>query len=153
VDTWYGWQTLIVDAASLGALFAAPAAGYPWTARLRPLGAGAYLIGGPIVHVAHGRWGRALASLSLRTGLPIVAALGGAGLGRADRGDFLSKDGFFVGLGAGLVGAAALDALFFASPDGRPTPWATGHGLRPVTIAPQAAITPRGTSFGVSGVF
>jgi hypothetical protein len=47
-----------------------------------PFGLPAYVLGGPIVHGAHGYWGRAAVSLVLRGGLPLAgAALGASGCG------------------------------------------------------------------------
>lgn len=68
-SSWYGWQTLAVDAAVLtvGAVaiaeeeFSVVAGAF-----------GGYVLGGPIVHATHGRWGIAAASLPMRLVTPFV---------------------------------------------------------------------------------
>lgn len=85
---WYGYQTLLADAASLtiGAVAFShrgdPYAGrFGSTALTLGLIAGAgYLLGPPGVHALHGRTSEAESSLTLRFGLPAAAALLSFGL-------------------------------------------------------------------------
>lgn len=75
--TWYGWQTLTVDAGALAILGVTQAlahdstSSYPESARWA--GLGTYVFGAPLVHAGHGNWGAAAASFSLRT-LPVGSA-------------------------------------------------------------------------------
>jgi hypothetical protein len=105
---WYGWQTLLVDGASVLTI---------------PFGIGivGYFVGGPIVHLAHGHVGKAFGDLGLRVATPLV--VGGVMLAALDSGgDTRGTDGappsaalIFVGLDllvsagvASVVDAAAL---------------------------------------------
>jgi len=82
--TWYGWQTLLADGA---------AAGLVGLAILSPDGNGAnvlgtasfvtYLVGGPIIHWAHGHGAKGWGSLGLRVGLPLAGTLAGFLVGKA----------------------------------------------------------------------
>ena len=75
---WYGWQTLVTDGAGVS-LFVASAAASAHSQRaatgLVYGGAATLVLGGPVVHAAHGRWGAAAGSLALRVGLPALAVL------------------------------------------------------------------------------
>jgi hypothetical protein len=74
---WYGWQTLLVDGASLGAFvggFWLKPANQDWSV-VSIVGVGGYAVGAPIVHWSHGRVGVGFASLSFRVGLPALALL------------------------------------------------------------------------------
>lgn len=103
---WYGWQTLLVDAVSVAAM---PAAG---------IGAGGYLLGAPIVHAAHDRWGIAAASLGLRVALPIAGAYAGVALENCPRNaqsdDMCGLGGAILGLGVGMLTAIVIDAAVFS---------------------------------------
>jgi len=110
---WYGWQTLIADAAVFGTFALAVRSGSSSNGA-RAVGAVAelaYVFGGPIVHKAHGREWTGAADLGLRVALPLVLAFAsqssptpycGSGCGAA----------FGLLLGAGL--ASALDAAALA---------------------------------------
>ena len=77
---WYGWQTLATDASSLAPLVLMAAMDGGGAEVFVPLALGTYVLGGPIVHAAHGNWGRAVGSLSLRIGAPILCVLPVAGI-------------------------------------------------------------------------
>lgn len=100
---WYGWETLTMDAVSIAAM---PVAG---------VGVGGYLLGAPIIHAAHDRWGIAAASLGLRVGLPIVGAMAGVKLencpkaGQYDEG-MCGLGGALLGMGVGMLTAIIIDA-------------------------------------------
>jgi len=74
---WYGWQTLLVDGAALstvvGGFWLRPA-NQDWSV-VSIAGIGAWALGAPVVHWAHGRTGVGFASLGLRFGLPALGAL------------------------------------------------------------------------------
>jgi hypothetical protein len=79
---WYGYQTLLVDASALtigavafshrGDLHADRMGSMALTLGL--IAGATYLLGPPAVHVLHGRTPEAASSLTLRVGLPAVAA-------------------------------------------------------------------------------
>lgn len=106
-NDWYGWQNLLVDG---GAVVVTP---------LQPLvGLGAYVVGSPIVHAAHGRVGTAAASLGLRLGLPVASALTVYALSDRDThcGDFGCRSELYALLagGVGMLAAAAIDDVVLA---------------------------------------
>jgi hypothetical protein len=152
-DSWYGWQTLLVDAAALGMVLAAPAGGEHTRDPLLVAGVGTYALGGPAVHLAHAGVGRALGSLALRAGLPIGGAFVGMALGTASdhSGDAIA--GGLVGFGLGLVGAVAIDASLVAWEEGTPKPRDAAPPPKPLAFAPSVAVTPHGASLGVVGAF
>ncbi len=115
---WYGWQTLLVDAAAVGFVVVglrtqSTPVGYT--------GVLTYLFGGPVVHAAHGRGGATLGSLALRLGVPLATGWILTG-GSEDRAS--DAPGFGVSVGVPL--AIALDATVLAW-KARPTeselPW------------------------------
>jgi hypothetical protein len=120
-SSWYGWQTLIVDAGSV----AVAALGWEKQA-LSAVGVGGYLLGGPIVHAVHGRGISAAGSLGLRLAAPLVGAVIGyeAGGGacqraketdRTDPADGLGAAfGALAGASVGVLGAIILDAALLA---------------------------------------
>jgi len=80
----YAWQTLLVDGASLSFVLLGSAASEPGRDQsLNPGtwlvggGIGGYLVGAPIVHLAHRQPIRALASLGLRGALPFILVSAG----------------------------------------------------------------------------
>jgi hypothetical protein len=81
---WYGAQTLAMDGIALGLLVLGASSE---SGELIGLSGLTYLLGGPIVHAAHGRAGMSFASLGVRIGFPIGGALllGGAAPRRAAR--------------------------------------------------------------------
>ena len=82
---WYGWQILITDGASVVTM---------------PIliGFGGYALGGPIVHMAHGEYLRALGSLGIRLGAPFIGGFTALA--------FCTPKGDFGCLGEGLIGFA-----------------------------------------------
>jgi hypothetical protein len=73
---WYGWQTLLVDGASIGLLVLGVAADDRGAGRLGALG---YFFGAPIVHWSHGHVGKGFASLGLRVGSVLVLSVAAFG--------------------------------------------------------------------------
>lgn len=110
---WYGWQTLLADGAAV--TFTVMAAKEPDSTPFLMASAGTYLLGGPIVHAAHGNWGRAAGSLGLRLGLPLAGGLAGAALAQCRQGEWFC--GYAeVGMGTliGIVAAVTIDASVLA---------------------------------------
>ena len=71
---WYGWQTLLVNAASVGVMAAAAAAN---NETLFWAGAVPLTLGGPAVHFFHDNYAEGILSLGLHAGTPALLALGG----------------------------------------------------------------------------
>jgi hypothetical protein len=129
---WYGDQTLYVDLASVlfvmtgGAVSAGNGGSSNGGATfLVATGAVGYFLGGPIVHMVHGRFGVAAGDLGIRIGMPLVTGIVGGLLGAAAAGpnscgtdDFGSLCGALVGGAIGEIlgfgGAVALDAAVLA---------------------------------------
>lgn len=115
---WYGWQNLLVDGAgqtsaiALGVIMAGRDGG----ASAMGTGLATYVLGGPIVHFAHGNVGKGFGSLALRAGLPASGALAGAVIELRSCGgeSFCGLSGGFFGLAVGTVGAIVLDASVLA---------------------------------------
>lgn len=73
-EVWYGWQPLISDGAATASWLTAVAT-KEGSGVLVIVGATAYLLGGAIVHWAHGSVGKGFASLGLRFVVPVVTGL------------------------------------------------------------------------------
>jgi hypothetical protein len=70
-------------------------------------GLGLYLVGGPTIHVLHAQPIRALASVGMRVGFPIVGALPGLALAAGCGDEICVLGGVFLGALGALVGAGA----------------------------------------------
>jgi hypothetical protein len=99
---WYGWETLLVDGAALTTMIAS---GVRSNNGLAPVGYGLFVLGPPLVHVAHGHIGTGLADAGMRFLLPIaVGALGYAidySMSSCNDQQWLC----FRGLGGAVIGA------------------------------------------------
>jgi hypothetical protein len=75
---WYGWQTLVVDSIPLLglALTAAGSSHGDEREELVVAFSAAYFVGGPIVHMAHGQFGKAVLSLGIRSAGPLLIVAG-----------------------------------------------------------------------------
>jgi len=133
-EHWYGWQTLATDAAWVGLVGIAVTAiavdpsvsdeGAPNAVAIIAMvpAVPTYLFGAPIVHAAHGHWGKAGASFALRLGAPAAFGYLGTGLGKlacpgnaSDKSNYRCVNGTSVaGAFAGLVAAISLDAALLA---------------------------------------
>lgn len=102
---WYGWQTLTTDGVAVGAMVSIGLV-RDWgvAGALGLVGTSSYLLGAPIIHAAHGRWGAAFGSLGLRT-VPILLSVGIASCGLAH------PFGEVSGACAGLIPLAVLTTL------------------------------------------
>lgn len=158
-DVSYAHQTLVVDGIAAALVTAGALQNNPYTALpLILVGAEVYGFGPPVVHFANGETGKGFLSFGLRFGLPMLGAMVGGRLGPknavlcdspsgvgcsgSDSGD--SPVGVAVGLGAGALVAALLDASVLAH-------------KRVVTLAPQFApmvsYNQTGLSVGLGGSF
>lgn len=142
--TWYGWQTLVADGASLTAFAGAMALYRPssgatqdLSAGLLVLGASGYVLGAPALHLAHDAPWRAAGSLGLRLGLPGAGLLAGLALAPRCSGSLRCLDEGLeagaVGTLLGVVGAIVVDAATLAF---EPAAKAPGP-LRAWTVAPR----------------
>lgn len=161
--TWYGWQTLTVDAASLltasiGAIaddrsgFSAIAAGGALVG---------YAIGGPAVHWAHARVGTGFASLGIRAGAPLgggfTGALAGIALGaivypQSEQGSvYLGLYGAMGGVVLGSAAAVVIDSVVLA----REPAAAPGDSATRIRWTPTGGYDPQrhAANVGLSGAF
>ena len=124
----YGGQIVLVD---LGAVLVGALASQQAQSATPILVS--WIFASPVVHVVHGHPGRALGSLLLHVGMPIVGAY--VGVQAEDCGNSSSDSGF-CGLGglvlgglAGMIAATTIDAAFLAqSSDEHPVQLAGGRG-------------------------
>lgn len=140
---WYGWQTLLTDGAALMFLLALGASDRGAEDTFASASVGTYLLGGPVVHAAHGNWGRAAGSLGLRAGAPVVGVALGLELEDCHGEDFCGFRGALIGGSIGLAAAVAIDSAALARETVRETP----------PIVPAMGTGKNGTWFGVSGKF
>jgi hypothetical protein len=153
---WYGYQTLALDGLALFLTLPAvsSSASGGSQASLGVIATGAYVLGGPIVHLVHGRPWVALADLGIRLALPVVAAILGAAVGltvpqqpcgdsSADRCPYLPDglvNGFLVGGAVGIAGSVVIDATLLAREPAAPD--APTHVAS--SVLPVLALTPEG---------
>jgi hypothetical protein len=160
--SWYGWQTLLSDAAAIGLWSVAAvvddaqygSASYrsyqAWSTALAASGFAVYALGAPAIHLAHGRADQAGESLIMRVGLPfggaLVGVLVGAGAcGRSDDEVPCPLITGVLGFAAGGVAAMVLDAVVLAR---EPVRHPTGSGFQTLFIP-----TSGGGSFALAGRF
>lgn len=162
VKVWYGLPILAIDVSAVAiahvGLFAkAPALIY--------IGGGAYLVGGPIVHIVHGSGLRALGSFGLRaalpTGLGLLGALVGYELFGGSNNNNTDGYGPLVGLVlggyaggmSGIVAASSIDIAALANEEVATPPPQGGWTLRPNTSFVRDAQNARTPVLGVAGSF
>jgi hypothetical protein len=145
---WYGWQTLATDGAALTALVLSASTDQDGSALLG-LGLAAYVLGGPIVHMAHDRAGVGAGSLGMRIGAPLLGGAIGSKAANCrdetDRGIFCGIGEIAVGILIGAGTAIAIDAAVLAR---EPAPDST----RP-RIVPGLALTPERRALVLNGTF
>jgi hypothetical protein len=152
-SNWYGWQTIAVGGSSLGLM------GLGRTQDsivLGGVGTAGYLIGSPIVHLAHRQYWKSGASLGLNVVLPIAFAslIPGGCDERHDDGhktcDFNMRALITPGLLVGSALAVGIDAAVLGHERvQREAP----PRSRKVEVLPVAAAGPNGAFVGVNGRF
>lgn len=152
----YWYQTIGADMLAFGLLVGAAKANSSKGESVAKLSIGVYLLGGPIIHVAHDRPGRALGSVALRAGLPLVGGLIGAAFepkrhcDEFDPYEECDGDGIggpaLLGLMTGVVAAMIVDSTVLS--DGRPP-----KAKPQPSWTPTAGATRNGFALGVSGRF
>jgi hypothetical protein len=122
---WYGWQTLLVDALSIGTI----AIGSSHSAPVL-IGLGGLILGSPIVHWAHENGSAGAISLGIRAGSTVLTFVGAVvtlrdafsnGLGGKTRGGAIGPMLMLLGLG-GMVTAIVVDAAVLAFTTERSSP-------------------------------
>jgi hypothetical protein len=120
---WYGWQTLLVDVPSF-ALWIGGAASSPQSPALAVVGFTGFILDGPIVHAAHGHWGKAGASIAFRAGTVLLAGVGAVGcINDPVSSESGCRSGYATLLVVGSLGvlaAVAVDAAVIAREDVKP---------------------------------
>lgn len=145
---WYGWQTVIVDGASVALLFPAAAsknAGLQST--LLTASVGGYFLGAPFVHALHGSPGRALGSLGLRVGAPLVGIALGSSLENcqndSEEPNYCGFSGAVIGGVVGILSAIVIDSAALARETVHEQP----------KLTPMVGSTKGRTWIGVAGQF
>jgi len=146
---WYGWQTLVVDAAGLSGLVLSAAlsdsgASDSDVGALATFGLLSYELGPGIVHFVHRNPGRGFASFGMRLGLPLAGAFVGASVSSNCDGFLCEADGAAAGLLLGMGGAIAIDAAVFAYDDRRPS-------RARAKLVPVASFVPGRAWLGLAG--
>jgi hypothetical protein len=126
---WYGWQILVADGVSYGAIAAAAQVHDSGAALLGIAGVAGFLAAGPVLHGIHHQPRLVGASVLMRALLPVLAGLVGwavtpcspASAGRDPSLAALDCEGakaggFVLGAGVGAVGATAFDATIARAP-------------------------------------
>lgn len=124
--TWYGWQTLTADGASLalillaGSLAGSSRGDDDGASNVALLGALSYTITPGVIHFVHRNPGRGFASFGVRLGLPIAGAMVGAAAASGCNEYLCEGQGAAIGGLLGIGGAIAIDAAVFAYDDRKP---------------------------------
>lgn len=152
--SWYGWQTLTFDAAGVATVILGASAN---NGGVSLVGASLYALGGPAVHLGHGQYAPAAASLGMRLGLPIGGALGGALIGELTCTDHGKHDeefpcpaaGAALGFVSGILTAIVVDAAVLAREPEAPSV-TSPTALR---LSPQLAFERHSAQIGLAGAF
>lgn len=162
---WYGWQPLMVDLGSIATMVGGGFVRGAGTAPIEIVGGGGYLLGAPLIHLAHDHPGSAGTSLALRTLLPGAAALigvliawaafpngtqtqSGDSHGAVDKSVYQAAGGF-IGFGAGAIAGMVVDDAIVAKEKAPPPVPPDSHP----TIEPRVAGVRGGATFGIGGTF
>jgi hypothetical protein len=143
---WYGDHILLMDAIAAVVINLGVRQEH---GHLVLVGAGTMLLGGPIMHIAHGERDNLLRSIPLRIVLPISgAALGLYAPESCKWGCHgLNTERIVLGLGLGMAAASIIDAAFLARPRAR------RRDARALTWTPQLGATGKNVSAGIGGSF
>jgi hypothetical protein len=119
---WYGWQTLLLDVASIGLVAGSIATRDETATQLGgTLGGAAFVIAPPAVHAAHKNKPAIIRSVLMRLGAPVLGVLAGFLIGGAVRSSDESDApaiGAAIGAGTGAIFASVFDAAVWARPPG-----------------------------------
>lgn len=162
---WYGWQPLVVDLGSIATKVGGGFVRGAGTAPIEIVGGAGYVLGAPLIHLAHGQADKAGVSIALRTLVPGVGALVGVLLASiafpngtvSQSGDSVSAVdksvyqalGGFIGFGAGAVAGIVVDDVVVAKEKAAPPAPPDSHP----TIEPRVVGVRGGATFGIGGTF
>ena len=149
----YGWQIGLVDGASILLFLSGAGSDNESTGML---GIGGYLLGGPMVHSGHGHHGRALGSLALRVGLPVLLAKVAVGFDNCDPQtvDYCGEDELAHRLLGGMIGVLAASSLdWFVLGREEADESRAGIPLGGLRLQPTLVPTASGAQLGVVGHF
>lgn len=155
---WYGWQNMLLDLAAVGIFVGGWAAD---DGNIVGAGYMGYILGGPIIHWAHGNVGKGFASFGVRVGIPLggflVGGLFGYGFGGGSDGNGKFKSfgsdsngpvvGATIGGALAVILTSALDAGVMAYTKPKPRETAS------FTWMPKLDLRPGHTAVGVGGTF
>jgi hypothetical protein len=155
VRRWYGWQTFAADGAA-GALFLTGVAD-DHNVTLFALSGTTFGFGAPAIHVAHGNWEVALASIGVRIAGPLTGILIGSQSDIRASEDATSSDASskwaIAGAGIGGLVASAIDGLLLAYDTRLESPAPARNQLLRAELLPQVTVLKRGVFLGYSGQF
>jgi hypothetical protein len=151
VRLWYGWQTLLVDAAAFGTALAGYGTNDFNANPTSTIGIVGYIFGPPIVHWFHGHAGKGAIDLGARILGPLV--LGGLGyLIGLPISDNASNVAGGIGLGIGYLGIVTVDAAVFAFEATYDTESARRASPKLFAL-PRIQLRPGGATAGFDGTF
>ena len=160
---WYGWQTLSADAATALTTVLVVQTGNAGLAATN-LGAG-FSLGGPIVHLAHGRPLVALGDLAIRAGGVVLGALvaeaafnchapsGPPGSENDDHGAYGICQDLAVAYGGAIAGVAAIVVDASALSWDKPSTGSAATVGRSFTLEPTLTLTRDQAGLGIRGTF
>lgn len=159
--TWYGWQNLVVDAASITVL-AIGVANWNGGSGLRVAGGLGYVFGSPTVHWIHGNIGPGFGSLGMRVLLPTIGLVIGLVVGAisaaGDQGSSSNEEPLATGMAAGFFIGVAIPVVLDAAVLG----WEknevpnTARAPKPPSLSMRPILTPTaggGAFGGLGGTF
>jgi hypothetical protein len=162
--SWYGWQTLSCDSLVLTSFIIGgetaregtlqePYPNYFWMNRPFALsGAAIFLVGGPLVHLAHGHPLRALGDFAMRALMPGVPLLAAVALSHSSSATSNASALLLLPVavlsGAGVV---AIDATRMSREEKRVV--FEEHASRSVVILPDFSVQRGGGTLGLHGSF
>jgi hypothetical protein len=142
---WYGWQVLASDAATIATTAVLLNAHNNETYGQLNFTAG-YFLGPSMIHLAHGNYAFAGASIAMRAGLPLAGGMTGCAV-YGDRSDFLGcLPGAAIGMFLGMTAASTIDASALSYAEVRPRP-------KSFEVLPTASVSASGATFGLQGIF
>jgi hypothetical protein len=161
---WYGWQTLLVlgGSATIGivtTLAGASTRADGVTLVGLSVGGAGLMLGGPIVHWAHGNTAKGFGALGLNFGVPLVSGGLGVAVACGAGGCSGSSQGFGVFFGllfggsAGLLGSFIIDVTALDYEASGPVSATASRKAPGWTLVPDLHITREKTTFGFAGVF